>query len=292
MDLSDVALFVRVVEHGGFTAAARVLRIPKSTVSRRIVRLEDGLGVRLLQRTSRRQGLTQAGAAFFERVRASVIAIEAAKAEVSELSEEPRGVLRVAGLPDLGGAPFPELIGEFTARYAKVRVELHVSPEQVDLVAGRYDVAIRAGAFDDSSLIGRKLVDTALRLYASPRYLDQRGRPRRFSDLERHDHIGLTPTPSVPLEGPRGTVRYRPRCRLSANDMKLLDTLTRAGAGIALLSESVGERGVSERQLERVLPQYARTGAISLLYPSGRQLDAKLRAFRDFMLERTARLRS
>lgn len=290
IDLSDVTAFVRVVEHGGFTPAARALGVPKSTLSRRVARLEESLGVRLLQRTSRRQSLTDAGGSYFERVRDSVRAIESASLAAAEHSEEPRGHLRIAALPDLGGPPFPEIVAEFLRRYPKVTVELHVSPTRVDLVREGFDLAIRAGKLDDSSLVARKVMEDELRLYASPAYLDARGRPKRFADLARHDQLALAQLRNVVLVGPRGKVRYRPSGRLVANDMKLLHSAACAGAGVALLAGMLCVEDVRAGRLEPVLPQYVLPAApISLVYPSGRHLDAKVRAFRDFAVEQMQR---
>src|SRR5215831_19045511 len=171
MDYNDVPLFVRVVELGSFTAAAEALGREKSSVSRAISRLEGDLGVRLLQRTTRKLALTDAADA------------------VRELGSEPRGVVRVSAPSDAASFGLADVLAEFTVAYPGIRVEFVLTSRHVDLVAEGFDLALRAGLLTDSSLVVKKIGSSTLALFASPDYLKRRGRPKRFADLKTHDMI-------------------------------------------------------------------------------------------------------
>ena len=157
MDLNDLALFARVVEQGSFTAAAHAMALPKSSVTRGIARLEKELGVRLIQRTTRQRGVTDAGRELYERVRGAVGALEEAAEAVREQGKEPRGIVRVTANPDAAMMGMPELLVELRAKLPSIHVELVLTSRVVDLVAEGIDLGIRAGALVDSSLIAKKV---------------------------------------------------------------------------------------------------------------------------------------
>lgn len=288
--LSGMAVFARVVDAGGFSAAARALGVSKSAVSKQVSALEDRLGARLLQRTTRRMSLTEAGAAFLEACRRVLAEAEAAESAIGALQAEPRGVLKVNapmtfGLMHLSGA-----IPAFMARYPDLRVDLTLDDRFVDLVDEGVDVAIRIGRLADSSLMARRLAPGRQVMVAAPAYLEANGRPRKLADLARHDclcYAYLSTGDEWRFEGPEGEVSVRLDGRLRANNGEVLLAAARAGLGIAALPTFMSGPDLRSGRLERVLPDYESTAiAIHAVWPASRHLTAKVRAFVDFLAER------
>ncbi len=184
MDLNRISVFVRVVEAGTFTAAAAALGVRKSSVSRSVAALEASLGIRLLQRTTRKLSLTDAGRAYYERARDALAGLEEAEQAILALGAAPRGLVRVTAPVDLASDLAP-VVSAFLRAHPAVRVEMFLTARYVDLVKEGFDLAVRAGALTDSSLLARKVADTELGLFASPAYLDTAGRPRRLRAARR-----------------------------------------------------------------------------------------------------------
>jgi len=293
MDYNDIPLFVRVVETHSFTAAAEALGREKSSISRAIARLESDLGVRLLQRTTRKLALTDAGQAFYERVRASVNGVEEAASAVRELGNEPRGVIRATAPPDAHIFGLGEVLAEFLERYPQIHIDMSLSARHVDLVSEGFDLAVRAGKLTDSSLVARRIGSTDLALFAAPKYLDRRGRPRTIRDLDAHDMIILKQRsqPTWTLTGPEGAVTVELRGRITGDDMSFLTRAAAGGAGIALLP-AIHARGPAERgELELVLPNYTvEGGALHVVLPSASFVPSRVALFRDFLVERLGRV--
>src|SRR5450432_3748982 len=189
MDLNHVAVFIRVVELESFTAAAKQLGLPKSSVSRTVTRLEEDLGVRLLQRTTRTLHLTEAGHAYYERARVALTGLEEAASAATDMSTVPRGVVRVTAPGDLGVLNLADIVWRFSRAYPLVHIELSLSSRFVDLVAEGFDLAVRAGKLTDSTLIARKIGSDSLGIFAAQSYLKRRGRPKAFSALTEHDCV-------------------------------------------------------------------------------------------------------
>ncbi len=207
IDLNRIATFVRVVEAGSFTAAARKLRVPVSSVSRAIANLEWELGVRLLHRTTRRLSLTDGGQHFFQRMQTVISETEEATRAVAGLAAEPRGLVRITAPPEMGALAFPSIVARLIRRHPGLVIELKLTNRVIDLVAEGIDLAVRGGVLEDSSLVARKVASSELALFASAAYLERRGRPRRPSDLAHHDClIYAGPSGKLPwrLTGPRG----------------------------------------------------------------------------------------
>ncbi len=224
VDLNHVALFVKVVETGSFSTAARALGVPKSTISRQIARLEADLGARLLHRTTRRLELTALGRRYYDEVRDGLERLASATDHVSATQAVPSGTIRVAAPVEMGARQIMEIVPEFLRTYPEVAVELVLHDGIVDLVAERIDVAFRTGRMPSSSLVARKLGPARRLLVASPSYLAARGTPRRLADLHAHDCIVFGPTvdaatwrPVGQLRDPRGCWRTRGWCRCSWN---------------------------------------------------------------------------
>jgi DNA-binding transcriptional LysR family regulator len=293
VDINQIGTFVRVVEAGSFTAAARQLGLPKSSVSRGVARLEEDLGVRLLQRTTRKLHLTEAGQRYFEQTRAALAGLEEASSMVSELEREPRGTVRLTTPVDFGRDDEAQFFTTFLRRHPGIQLELIMTPRQVDLVAEGVDLAVRAGPLDDSSLVARKVAESALRLYAAPAYLKERGRPRRFKDLGEHDCVVLRRSRGIDpwrLKGPRGWETQRVSGRVVADDMGFVQRLTRAGMGIALLPDLTTGEDLATGALEAVLPAYATdAGAVYVVSPPLRHVPARVALLRDYLLAEVPR---
>ena len=289
MDLNKVAIFVRVVEAQSFTAAATALGVPKSTVSRSVAQLEESLGVRLLQRTTRKLSLTDAGSTYYERGSRALADLAEAGSAVSEMQGTARGTVRVTAPVDLGLGVLGELITLFVRRHPGIRVELDLSARTVDLVAEGFDLALRAGRLNDSSLVARKLGTIAARLFATPAYLGRRGTPRSVAELASHDCVLFRPRGEKPewqLIGPSGAESVEVTGPIAANDLSFVQKMVLAGMGIGLVPWLLCDHSPERKQLVRVLPEYsAPGGALHLVYPSSRHVPQRVAIFRDFMIE-------
>ena len=291
MDLNHVAVFARVVEHQSFTAAAKQLGLPKSSVSRTVTRLEDELGVRLLQRTTRKLHLTEAGQAYYERARISLTGLEEAASLATNLGAEPRGTVRLSAPADMGSLTLSDLVARFVRKYPLVQIEISFSSRFVDLVAEGFDLALRAGRLTDSSLVARKIGVDSLGLFAAPSYLRRRGRPKTVADLAGHDCVlfhGIHGKSEWQLTGPRGIERVTVRGPLNVDEMGLVQRAVAAGVGIALMPTMGVRLAAAYRRLPmpvRLLPEYSVTGSgLYVVSPSTRLPSASVRAFRDFLL--------
>ena len=293
-DLNDLMVFTRVVDAGSFTAAADVLGLPKSAVSRRVARLEGEFGVRLLQRTTRRLSLTNAGRSLYDRGRRIRYDFEAAQQSLAELQEEPRGRLRVTAPVEFPG--FPQLATDFLARWPKVQIEVDLTNRHVDLIKEGFDVAVRGGDLPDSTLVAQKLGDGQRLLVASPSYLGDRGVPQNIDDLGKHDCIGFGPWSagaSWTLTGPTGPIKVPISGRLSVNHLDAVRHAALAGFGIALLPTDWINADLAAERLKQILPNASPPGtALWAVYPSRKHVAPAVRVFVDFLKERFADTRT
>ncbi len=292
-DLNDLHYFAMVVEHGGFAAAERALGIPKSRLSRRISQLENDLGVRLLQRSTRRFAVTDIGNSIFHHAQAMLAEAQAAREVVDRLSAEPRGVVRVSVPVGLAQEQLPRLLPEFLARHPQVRLQLHVSNRRVDLINEGFDVALRVRTRfdDDGSLVMRSFGQIQELLVASPKYLDRMGRPRDPDELSEHVTLSINEDEARQrweLHGPAGEVRrvdLKPR--VSGFDFPMLRSLAEQGVGITLLPETLCADAVRTGELEVVLPDWRLPqGICHAVFASRRGLLPGVRVFIDFLAER------
>jgi DNA-binding transcriptional LysR family regulator len=296
IDLNDVSTFVRVAEGGGFTAAARTLGVPKSTVSRSLARLERTLGVRLVQRTSRSLALTDAGKTYYERVRGAVTSVSDATADVVDMGADPRGTIRITSPVDVGQALLAGVVASFSEKYPQVRFEVSLTSRVVDLVAEGYDLALRASPLHDSSLVARKVGDAILALFASPEYLARRGTPTKVADLAGHDFVVFRSSSVVgstlPLHGPEGEEDVEMHGAIVADDLLFVQRAVAAGAGIGpvpLFFADCATRPELEG-LRRVLPQWTLRGpGLSIVAPSARQEPRRVKLFREALLAEAKR---
>ena len=285
MDLNDLALFTRVVERGSFTAAAKATGLPKSSVTRGIARLERELNVRLIQRTTRQRGVTDAGRELYERVRGAVGALEEATETVREHGTEPAGVVRVTANPDASMMGIPEAVAELRETLPKIHVELILTSRVVDLVAEGIDLAVRAGPLADSTLVAKKIGVTNAGLFASKAYLKKRGKPAKLGELGDHDCIlfrGHDGHGTWPLVGPRGHQTIELDGVASVDDFWCGANLIAAGVGIGMLPLFLAYR---RGGLEQVLPEYMMVGGpLHVVMPSGAYVPARVTAVREVLV--------
>ncbi|MCJ8203196.1 LysR family transcriptional regulator [Pseudomonas sp. RGM2987] len=294
LDLNDVALFVQVVRSGSFAEAARQLGMPSNTVSRRVQQLEGQLGKRLLQRSTRKLMLTQAGQTFYERCVNAVDGLNDAGQELMAGSGEPAGLVRIAAMADFFDVFPMDWVADFLAAYPRVKLEFVLSDARVDLIADRIDVAFRGGVLRDSGYVGRQLLkNDGDGMTASPAYIAARGMPTSLLDLADHDAVSFAHPSGLThwrLVGPDGTEQdVQMPSRFNANTAQALRKAAVAGLGIAVLPSALSRMDLQAGRLVRVLPQYQRLGfGLNVLYPSRRQLPPAVSAFIGLVMEKLA----
>ncbi|PZM15605.1 LysR family transcriptional regulator [Rhizobium tubonense] len=290
LDLNDIMVFARVIEAGSFTAAARLLGMPKTTVSRRIAALEREVGVRLLQRTTRSLNVTDAGRLYYEESNKALRTIEDANLRLAEARAEPSGTIRISAPVGFGGHFLSDAIFDFLTTYPKTNVELRLTDDRLNLVENGIDLAFRTGTLPDSTLMARKLGSTHRILCASPNYLARHGVPVVPADLTRHHCV--IPGPSTAnahwlLEGSHGSETVTVSGRFAANEMQAVIAAAIAGYGIAQVPHQVAEAFIKDRRLSRVLDDYTTAvGGLYVVYPSGRHLSPMVKAFIELAVER------
>jgi DNA-binding transcriptional LysR family regulator len=284
VDLNQMLVFVEVVRQGSFTAAATTLGMPKSTVSKRIAELEDRLGTRLLQRTTRRVKLTPAGTDYFERSRRVTEDALAADRSLAERGTELRGTVRVTA-PWLIADVVAPLTERFATAHPKVSLELRLDNQRLDLVAQGFDLAIRAGALSDTSLIARRLCEVRHRICASREYLQRRTAIAKPAHLSAHDCIGFQAAKaSWKLERKGKRLSVPITARYTVSSLPLVRSAAIAGLGVAHLPDFVVDPDLAAGRLVHVLPDWvADRGALQLVYPGGRNLSPAVRALADML---------
>jgi DNA-binding transcriptional LysR family regulator len=289
--LEQLSAFVEVSRRQSFAQAAGQLGRHVSAVSRAVAALEGRLGVRLLQRTTRRVTLSDAGREYFKRCEALLAEFEGADAEVRERAASLRGTLRVSAATGAGQALIAPIVPDFLAAHPLMRLDLQLSNRYVDLIEEGYDLALRVGTLAaDSRLVVRRLMPTRRILLASPDYLARRGRPRTPQQLREHAclvlAIGNRPQ-RWELQRASAHAAIEVTGPLRSNNAFVLLGACRAGAGIGLLPASVAGAEVNEGRLQHVLPGWASTEqGMYAVYPSARFIPAKVRAFVDFVAAR------
>jgi DNA-binding transcriptional LysR family regulator len=293
-DLNDTLIFVKVVEQGSFTAAARLLGQPKTTVSRKVQELETRLGARLLHRTTRRLGLTEAGTVYYEHCQRIARELEQAESAVSQLQSGPRGWLRFTVPYSVGTTWVAPLLGQFQAQYPELRVEMHLGNETLDLISGEIDMALRIGPLPDSNLVARKLGTLRTQVFASPSYIKRYGEPRHPDELQFHRTLSVRKPHNAnnrftwPLAEAGGEMReFVVNPLLLANDTAALNSMLVAGEGLMLSSDVMAKPYVESGMLRRVLagwtgPEYD----FNAVFAGGGMVSPKVRAFIDFLVEK------
>jgi DNA-binding transcriptional LysR family regulator len=287
MVLDGIDIFVRVVETQSFSAAARQLGIPPTTVSAKIARLEQRLGTTLLVRTTRRVSVTPAGQAYYAHCAEAVKALTAGEEELLAATAEPSGTLRITAPPDLAQVVLAPIVLRFAKAHPKVTVDLVVSNVPLDLIAQNIDLAVRASPMRDSTLTSRRFATGKLSLWASKAYLRRRGRPVSPEDLALHElivHSRIPPASARLVAGAQRIALPAGSGRITADDMQTIRALCEAGAGIALLPD-FSRLEAKPGALERVLPDFAtEPSGVHFVYPAQRFVPAKVRRFIDLAI--------
>lgn len=284
VDLNETAVFVKVVQAGGFSAAARQLGLPTSTVSSRVARLERRLGVTLLRRTTRRLGLTEAGELYYRHASEGLDHLIEAEAAVSASAGQARGLLRLTAPADLGDAILADLIARLRAANPGVEVELMLTDRYLDLVAEGADAAIRTGELQDSSLVATRVGVARWAPFASAEYLDSAPALVEPADLAAHRCLQFTPLGrehwQLVRAGARALVAMTGQ--VMVNDIGVVRALALAGQGVALLPTYLCRAEAGGGPLVPVLPGWqAKADPIHIVYPRQRFLPPKLRVFLD-----------
>lgn len=288
IDWGRLPVFLKVVETESITRAAESLRLPKSSVSRTVSALERELETQLLLRTTRHVKLTEAGRRFYERAKAARAALEEAAAELEHRTDDAQGLVRVTVAPT--GWAFADLFMRFLKLHPHVRLEVIATNRQVNLVEEGVDLAIRAGAMPDSSLVARKISTSDLVLVASREYLAKHGVPRRLDELKKHQVVlfrGKSGAGVLTLTGPKGPVEVAVTGSTSADDLGFVQAFVRLGAGIGLLPVVMLNTPPSKqgpRDLVHVLPEYRVAGSgIHVVMPASRYVPTRVRLLVDFL---------
>jgi DNA-binding transcriptional LysR family regulator len=286
--LALLQTFIAVADTGSFTAAADRLGLSRAMASRHVQVLEDRLGVRLLQRTTRRVSPTEAGFGYLERGRRLLADFEEVENEVRGERAVPRGTLRVNAPVSFGRTHLAAALPGFLARYPDLAVEVTVNDRVVDLIEEGYDVAIRIGRLSDSTLVARRLGTVATRMAASPSYLEEHGTPRDPADLVRHTCLGYAYSNSLQTvshsDGRTAPVRFDGR--LLANNGDLLAEAAAGGAGVVIQPDFILGPYFAQGRLVPVLPEWKRHDlGIFAVHHQSRHVAAKVRAFVDHMAD-------
>ncbi|HGH4676562.1 MULTISPECIES: LysR family transcriptional regulator [Enterobacter] len=288
--LGDVEVFITVVEHGSFTAAAVALSTTPSVLSRAVSRLEVRLGRQLLQRTTRRVGLTEAGRIYLEQARSAFSLLDEAERDGRGQEGDLTGRVRISVPTTFGHYCLPPLLARFSQQYPRVKVELNITNRNVDLIAEGFDLAIRLGQMPDSGFVARKLQDAALLLVASPAYLQRMGMPQTLDELQQHMCLPfIMPrtgriAPWVFRVGERD-VDWLPASTIETSDDVLgVVSLAECGMGICQSYEFIVRERIQRGQLVEVLPQLrGRSRPFSLIYAPHRRQSAATRAMIDLL---------
>lgn len=291
-DLNDMILFAEVVEHGGFAAAGRALGLPKSRLSRRIAGLEAQLGVRLLQRTTRKLSLTDVGETYLRHCQALRESAQAAADAVANAQTEPRGTIRVVCPVTLAQTVLGGVMPIYLARHPQVRVEMEINNRVVDLVKDGVDVALRVRLTleESGSLIVKRLDDARSVLVASPALLARQGTPTTLEEASQLDSVAMSATDgktSIRLTSPEGreaVLQFTPR--YIADDLLTLKLAVLGGSGMCWLPDYMCEDELRSGQLVRLLPDWSTpVGVVHAVFPSRRGLSPAVRSFLDFLGE-------
>jgi len=291
--LDDFFYFAKVIEHGGYARAGRVLDIPKSRLSRHVTALEQRLGVRLVNRSTRRFVITEIGQEVYRRAQAMLAEADAAAQAVELVRAEPRGLLKVSCPVALAQTTLADILPEFLGRYPRLRLILHVSNRRVDVLNEGFDAALRVRTHPsgEDGLVMRSFSEGRELLVASRGYLDAAGRPATPPELSDRDTLSFAPEQERQswelIEASGETVRVALQPRLIAHDFAVLRAAALAGLGIALMPENTVREDLLLGRLERVLPDWkVAQGIVHVVFPSRRGMLPALRAFIDFLAER------
>ena len=287
---SSIPIFISVVENGSFSTAGQSLNITKSAVSKRITQLEDELGIRLLNRTTRKLSLTEAGQRYYEYVIQAYNYAQQGIDAVTELQGQPRGRLKLTAPMSFGVLYIAPLVSEFMNRYPEVDIDLQLEDQMVDLVQQGFDLGIRIGHLPLSNLIAKRLAPCKSVLCASPDYLKQVGIPKRPSDLSQHNCLQYSyyrGGNEWRLSSAHQQYSVIPKGRLMVNNSEAIRRAVLAGSGIGNLPTFIVGKDIAAGSIEIVLPEYQLPEhAVYAVFPERKHMPLKVRAFIDFISEK------
>jgi DNA-binding transcriptional LysR family regulator len=282
MDLNEISIFVKVVNSGSFAGAAKLLDMPKSTVSAKVSALEKRLGVTLIRRTTRKLHVTEAGQDYYDQCIIGLGQIIQAEEQVSLRQIEPQGFLKITAPIELGAILLPDVIMQFQKLYPKVKLDLMLTDRTVDLISEGIDLGIRAGQLKDSTLIAKKIGSVFFAPFASPKYIKMNGSPKTPKDLKNHRCILFSPfsIEGWQLNGSSGSQFVNLDQSLTVNDLSLAKSLAVADGGIALLPTFFCAIESDDKSLVRVLEDYkSNMRPVSFVYPQQQFVPKTLSAF-------------
>jgi DNA-binding transcriptional LysR family regulator len=287
--VGEMTAFVRAVETGGFSAAARDMGLTPSALSKLVTRLEDRLGARLLQRTTRRLQLTAEGEAFYARARPILAAMAEAEAEVTEAGASPRGLLRLHCGSAFGMHQLAPAIPRFQEIHPEVELDITISDQPLGAMEEGIDLAIRIGPLDESSMVARRICNLERVICASPAYLERRGTPHTPDDLQQHNCLWITSLPALrrwPFDTDDGIRVVHVGGNIAANNAETVLQLAVAGVGITRLTDVIVGDAIRRGELLPILTDWHHVEPVPLYatYPSGRNLSPKVRAMVDFLV--------
>ncbi len=283
----DMEVFTKVVSVGSMSGAAREMGLSPAVISKRLQRLEEKLGTRLLNRTTRQISLTEAGEGYYDRVVSILAGVEEAENFVGLGSANARGLLKISAPTSFGRMHIAPNLIKFMKANTGLTLNIDLSDQYVDIVSSGIDLAIRIGELPDSTLVARKLAPVRRILCATPKYIEKNGAPKKLENLDHHVLIAPHNQGPWKLEGNSGVITYRPNSTLLTNSSEVVRETVIAGLGIALRSTWDVGRELEEGKLQRVLPEYSATKGLGIyaVYPSRNFLPAKVRLFIDYLAE-------
>lgn len=285
--ISDLDIFARVARTGNMSAAGREMGLSPAVVSKRISLLEDRLGARLFQRTTRHLTLTETGDGYFRRVIDILSLVEEAEDFVNRRNTKPRGHLKITAPTAFSRLHVTPHLPEFLNRYPEIDIDFRITDNIVDIIRENFDIAIRIGELEDSSLVAKKLASEERVLCAAPSYLQAFGTPNDLSDLEMHNCLSAGALDVWRLEGPKGPKQFRAKGNIRSNSAELIREAVFAGIGISLLSTWDVGPALRSKELSIVLPEYRgmSTDAIYAVYPSRDFMPSKVNVFIEFLTD-------
>lgn len=284
METDDALIFTKVATVGSFSKASQLLQIPKSTISRRISNLEEQLGVKLLERTTRQLALTDIGRGYYQYCERIVEDVEEANNYIIQAQAEPKGVLKVSVAVDIGLIHMQDLFVDFMLAYPQIALEVELSQRVVNLIEEGVDVAIRVRRLHDSNMIARKIGVTKIGLYAKKDYFANREIPQHPSQLDPHECIGIDAgEPAWVFMDGKKEVKVFPKHRYRVNNLIMIQKAVLKGLGIAVLPQAICQPYLEESLMILLEEFYPSSGNIYAVYPSKKYMSSKLRVFLDYL---------
>jgi DNA-binding transcriptional LysR family regulator len=285
--ITDLEIFARVARTGNMSAAGREMGLSPAVVSKRVSLLEERLGARLFQRTTRQLTLTEVGEGFFKRVVDVLSLIEEAEDFVSRRNTKPRGVLKITAPTSFSRQHIAPYLSTFFSKYPEIEVDIHLSDNFVDIIRNGYDLAVRIGELKDSSLVARKLAPDNRIICASPAYLKDRGIPKRLEDLEFHNCLSASAQEGWRLDGPDGQKTIKVKGNIRTNSSEFVREALLSGLGIGLRSTWDIADELKTGRLQVILPEYRGSSAVAIyaVYPCREFMPAKVNVFIEYLAE-------